>query len=107
MVARMAADTRWLGSSLGERELERLQRRLERVCQRDVESESVERWQPDLLSKLSYVLPLSRGRFAFDTPYPAAEHFAGLTEFFGKQDILFGVECLHIPQNLQKEFRNV
>ena len=55
----------------GERELER--RWLERECQRRDEPEYVERQESGLLPKLSYDLPLSRGRFAFHAIDPAAE----------------------------------
>ncbi len=101
----MAEDTRQSGFPDGERELER--RRLERVCEPGDELESVERREPVLLPKLSYGLPLTRGRFALYALDPAAEHIPYFIEFFRKKNIFLIVERLHIPENFQEELREI
>ena len=86
----------------GERELER--RRLERECQCRDEPERVERREPGLLPKLSYGLPLSRGRLAFYAVDPAAELPPHLIELFRKKDILLVVERSHVQRICKKNF---
>lgn len=49
-------------------------------------------------------LPLSCGRFVFKASCPSAEHFADSVEMFRERNILFIVNRLYFPENLQKEF---